>query len=94
MSAEEIDFVQNNMNVFWAAWREQTGEFPGVPDEMIDRMIDKLTLTGDLGDIDRQLEELNRFRDAGLTEIALGLHEDPAEGIRQIGEYVVPQLAG
>ncbi len=92
MSQEEIDFVQANMDVFWEAWRRQTGEFPGVPDEMIDRLVDKLTLTGDLGDMDRQLEELERFRHAGLTEIALGLHEEPAEGIRQIGEYVIPGL--
>lgn len=92
MSEEEVDFVQANMNVFWEAWRQQTGEFPGVPDEMIDRMVAELTLTGDLGDMDRQLEELERFREAGLTEIALGLHEDPAEGIRQIGEYVIPAL--
>lgn len=92
MDQDEIDFVQNNMNVFWAAWREQTGEFPGVPSAMIDRLLDELTLTGDLNSMDRQLEELERFRTAGLTEIALGLHEDPAEGIRQIGEHVIPAL--
>lgn len=92
MSTEEIDFVQNNMDVFWAAWRQQTGEFPGIPDAMIDRLIDKLTLTGDLSSMDRQLDELEGFRAAGLTEIALGLHEDPAEGIRQIGRFVVPAL--
>lgn len=93
MDTEEIEFIQTNMNVFWEAWRQQTGEFPGVPDEMIDRLIENLTLTGDLGDIDRQLEELVRFRQAGLTEIALGLHDDPADGIRQIGEHVIPRIA-
>lgn len=92
MSEDEIEFVQNHMDVFWAAWREQTGKFPGIPEAMVDRLIGELTLTGDLGSLDRQVEELERFRTAGLTEIALGLHEDPAEGIRQIGKYVVPAL--
>ncbi len=92
MDEDEIDFVQTHMGVFWEAWRKQTGEFPGVPEDMIDRLLDELTLTGDPGSMDRQLEELERFRAAGLTEIALGLHEDPAEGIRQIGKYVIPAL--
>lgn len=92
MDEEEIDFVQAHMGVFWEAWRKQTGEFPGVPDEMVDRLIEELSLTGDLSSMDRQLAELERFRAAGLTEIALGLHEDPAEGIRQIGKYVIPAL--
>jgi len=92
LSQEETDFVQQRMPVFWQAWRQQTGEFPGVPDELIDRLIDNLTLTGDLSDIDRLIGELRRFAAAGLTEIALGLHDDPAEGIRQIGRHIVPAL--
>jgi alkanesulfonate monooxygenase SsuD/methylene tetrahydromethanopterin reductase-like flavin-dependent oxidoreductase (luciferase family) len=92
MDQDEIDFVQSHMGVFWEAWQKQTGEFPGVPETMIDRLVHELTLTGDLSSMDRQLEELERFRKAGLTAVALGLHEDPAEGIRQIGKYVIPAL--
>ncbi len=92
LSQEESDLVQQHMPVFWRAWREQTGVFPGIPDELIDRLIEGLTLTGDLSDIDRLIAELKRFAAAGLTEIALGLHDEPAEGIRQIGRYLIPAL--
>lgn len=37
-----------------------------------------------------QLEAFEHFREAGLTEIAPGLHEEPGRGIRQIGRFVIP----
>lgn len=92
LDGEEIDTVKRQMKVFWAAWRDQTGQFPGVPDELVNRLVEHLSLTGAVADIDRLLAELHRFREAGLDAIALGLHDDPAEGIRQIGRYVVPAL--
>ncbi|MDJ0929050.1 MAG: LLM class flavin-dependent oxidoreductase [Gammaproteobacteria bacterium] len=93
MPKDESDFVQERMSIFWDAWRKQTGEFPGIPDALIDKLVDNLTLTGDLSDVDRLIEELKRFDGAGCTEIALGLHDNPAEGIAQIGKYVVPALS-
>jgi hypothetical protein len=70
----------------------QLAEKAGIPDDMISTLLQELTLTGDLGSLDRQIEKLEHFRNAGLTEIALGLHEAPADGIRRIGEYVIPAL--
>ena len=32
------------------------------------------------------------FGRAGLTEVALRLHDDPMDGLRIIGEHVVPKL--
>ncbi|MFQ5636310.1 MAG: LLM class flavin-dependent oxidoreductase [Gammaproteobacteria bacterium] len=90
MNEEDCACVQAHMKEFWGAWSGQTHVIDGVPDRIIDSMVDNLTLTGDFSDIDRIVEHLQAFRDAGLTSIALGLHDDPAEGIRQIGEFIVP----
>jgi hypothetical protein len=32
------------------------------------------------------------MREAGCTDIVLELHDDAAEGIRLIGEHVIPEL--
>jgi hypothetical protein len=36
---------------------------------------------------------LQNFADAGLTEIALRVHDDPAEAIELIGRHVLPALS-
>ena len=40
-----------------------------------------------------EIERLWEFKQAGLTEIALRIYENPAEAIRIIGERVVPALS-
>ncbi|HHQ13594.1 MAG TPA: LLM class flavin-dependent oxidoreductase [Chromatiales bacterium] len=92
ISQEDCDFVQAHMGAFWAAYNRHSDKIEGVPDRIVDQLIDNLALTGDLSDIDRILEHLHEFEATGLTAIALGLHDDPAEGIRQIGRYVVPEF--
>ena len=64
------------------------------PERIIESMIGNFTLTGDVSEMDRVIAELQRFKAAGLNEIALGLHDEPADAIKMIGEYVVPALNG
>jgi glutaredoxin 2 len=49
-------------------------------------------MSGDCGDIDGHIETLRRYRDMGLDEVAVKLHEDQEAAIRMIGERVVPTL--
>ena len=42
--------------------------------------------------IDAAIDTLKQFADAGLTEIALRVHDEPADAIRLIGERVWPEL--
>lgn len=92
LSEEECRFVDANRGAFFSAYKNRTPVIEGVPDSIIDKIIDNLTCTGDLGDIDRHVERLKKFRDMGLTEIALKLHRDQAAAIRIIGGNVVPAL--
>ena len=65
---------------------------PSVPDRIIDALIGNLTLTTDVGELDGCVEKLAEFSVAGLSSLTLGLHDNPHEAIRLIGERVVPAL--
>jgi hypothetical protein len=52
-----------------------------------------MTLTGGPGDIDRIAGHLKALEAAGLDEVSLRLHDEPEEGLRHIGERLLPALA-
>jgi alkanesulfonate monooxygenase SsuD/methylene tetrahydromethanopterin reductase-like flavin-dependent oxidoreductase (luciferase family) len=60
------------------------------PPEVADRLIEHLTLTADRGGLDACVGRLLEFERAGLSEIALAPHGDPAAAIKLIGEAVIP----
>jgi alkanesulfonate monooxygenase SsuD/methylene tetrahydromethanopterin reductase-like flavin-dependent oxidoreductase (luciferase family) len=60
------------------------------PPDVADRLIEHLTLTADRGGLDACVGRLLEFERAGLSEIALAPHGDPAAAIRLIGEAVIP----
>ena len=45
-----------------------------------------------LEDLDREIERFRMFGRAGLTEVALRLHDQPMEALEIIGEHVLPKL--
>lgn len=90
MSEPEADLVQQKRPAFLKAYREKTGIIEGVPEDIINKLIGGLTITATTDQLDQALERLQRFKAAGLDEIALRLHDDPAYSIRLIGERVVP----
>lgn len=56
------------------------------------KLVDHMTLTGDLSDLERVIRHMKSLEAAGLDEIALRLHDDPEESLRIIGERVVPEF--
>jgi alkanesulfonate monooxygenase SsuD/methylene tetrahydromethanopterin reductase-like flavin-dependent oxidoreductase (luciferase family) len=89
---DEIQLMRDNFQAFLDAWINGNDVIEGVPDELITKMIDNIAFAGGLDAIDKSVETLKGFAAAGLTEIALRVHDDPAEAIRLIGEQVVPKL--
>ncbi len=67
-------------------------DIKGVPDEILEKIVDNGTSASALGDIDREIERMRAFKAAGLTEIALCIYSNPAEAIRVIGEKLVPAV--
>ncbi|MFQ5635281.1 MAG: LLM class flavin-dependent oxidoreductase [Gammaproteobacteria bacterium] len=92
LNEADVEWVGANVWPFLKAFRERTGDLGGVPAHVSDALVEGLTCSGDLTDIDRHIERLNKFAAAGFTEIVLGLQDDPADSIRMIGERVLPEL--
>ena len=90
----EAQIVNNNIQSFIRAYHQKTDRIEGVPDAIVDRIVDACTSASSVADLDYEIERLQQFKAAGLTEIALRLYDDPAASIRLIGERVVPALAG
>lgn len=90
MSKEDSDFIQKNKAPFYKAYRAHSHVIEGIPERLIDLLLDHLTFTGTVADIERKLPELQAFQKAGVNEICFRLHDNPDEAIRLIGEHVVP----
>jgi alkanesulfonate monooxygenase SsuD/methylene tetrahydromethanopterin reductase-like flavin-dependent oxidoreductase (luciferase family) len=93
LSAPEVKQVRDHMPAFWAQLKKRDGVLDTVPEALVDKLVDNLTLTASADELDPHLEVLHDFAAAGLTHVTLGLHDDPASAIRLIGERVVPALA-
>lgn len=92
LTPEETAFVDENLGAFANAYIKNTHVVEGVPDTLVDELVDNLTFAGDLNDVDRFIDQLIEFKAAGLTEFAIRLYGEPEEAIRLIAERVMPAL--
>ncbi|MDH3512617.1 MAG: LLM class flavin-dependent oxidoreductase [Gammaproteobacteria bacterium] len=92
LSDDEIRLMTDNFQAFLDAFMNSTDVIEGVPEELVNKMIDNISFAGGLDAIDKAIATLNEFADIGLTEIALRVHDDPADAIKLIGEQVMPRL--
>jgi alkanesulfonate monooxygenase SsuD/methylene tetrahydromethanopterin reductase-like flavin-dependent oxidoreductase (luciferase family) len=92
LSPDEVKLVRDNYDNCVAAWFDRSGHIKGMPQAIPDRLCEYFTSTGGLADLDREIERFRMFARAGLTEVALRLHDDPMEALDIIGTHVVPAL--
>jgi 5,10-methylenetetrahydromethanopterin reductase len=92
LSPDEVKLVRDNYDKCVAAWFDRSGHIKGMPESIPNRLCEYFTSTGGLEDLDREIERFRMFARAGLGEVALRLHDDPMDGLRIIGEHVVPAL--
>jgi 5,10-methylenetetrahydromethanopterin reductase len=89
---DELEFMREHEQDFLNAFLRSTDVIENVPDDLINKMISNISFVGGLDQIDGAIATLREFADAGLTEIALRVHDDPAAAIKLIGEQVIPKL--
>lgn len=92
LGPEECRIVADNKNAFLTAFRTRSGDIKGVPADICAKLVEGLSLAGDLSDLDRHAGRLKAFAAAGITENALRLHDDPANAIHIIGRHLLPRL--
>ena len=88
----EAAIVTQHISSFAKAYYRKSPDIEGVPDDILEKIVDRGTSASALADIDREVERFREFERAGLTEIALKVYDDPEESIRIIGEYLIPAL--
>ncbi len=64
----------------------------GVPPDLVQRLIDAVSSSGDFGDIDREVARYRDMQRAGLTDLALRVFKDPFDALRTIKERVMPHF--
>ncbi len=92
LNADEAAIVNANTQEFIKAYNRKSPDIKNVPDEIVRKLVHGCTSACSLADIDSEVQRLRDFRDAGLTQIALRIYDNPAGAIRMIGKYVVPAL--
>jgi hypothetical protein len=92
LEPDECQLVKAKLPAFFKAYKNRSAEIEGVPEAILDKLVDHLGLSGDESSVDRHIERLRSFAAAGLSDIALKLHGDQAHAVRLIGERVAPAL--
>jgi len=88
----EVDLIIENWESLRIAFRNRSGVIDGIPDELLNRLIAGMSSAGGPENIDREIERYQGMAKAGLTELDLRLFDNPMEGLRLIGEHVLPAV--
>ncbi len=92
LDPDELALMRAHERDFLNAFLRRTDVIEHVPTALVDKMIRNISFAGGLDQIDSAIATLRGFAAAGLTEITLRVHDDPAAAIRLIGEHVIPAL--
>lgn len=92
LEPEAVALVEGRKDAFLKAFRDRSGNVQGVPPDIVQTLVDELSLAGGPDSIDRHIERLHRFAAEGFTEMAIRIHDDPADSIRMLGAHVLPAL--
>ena len=93
VNEEEAQIVTKHISSFAKAYYKKDPEIFGVPDEIINKIVDRGTSASCLADIGREVERFREFERAGLSQIALKVYGDPEQAIKDIGKHIVPALS-
>jgi alkanesulfonate monooxygenase SsuD/methylene tetrahydromethanopterin reductase-like flavin-dependent oxidoreductase (luciferase family) len=92
LDPDELRLMRAHEKDFLNAFLRGSPVIENVPDALVTKMISNISFAGGLDRIEPAIETLKAFAAAGLTEIALRVHDQPADAIRLIGERVLPAL--
>ncbi|GIS86098.1 MAG: hypothetical protein CM1200mP17_06660 [Woeseia sp.] len=76
MSDEEYDVIEAHKKKIYQMPVLNTSSVSGVPDSLLEKLVDHLTLTGHVSEVDHKIEHLLELKESGLTDVALELRSD------------------
>lgn len=92
LDPDELRIMRDHEQDFLNAFLRGTHVIENVPDALVEKMVRNISFVGGLDQIEPAVEMLRAFATAGLTEIAIRVHDEPADAVRLIGERVIPAL--
>jgi alkanesulfonate monooxygenase SsuD/methylene tetrahydromethanopterin reductase-like flavin-dependent oxidoreductase (luciferase family) len=88
----DVELVMTSRGAFAKAFAAGSHRVEGVPDRVLDALIDNVTLCATPRTLEKVVAKIWHLGEAGLGGVALRLYADPAESIRLIGERLLPAL--
>ncbi|MBT8442841.1 MAG: LLM class flavin-dependent oxidoreductase [Gammaproteobacteria bacterium] len=92
MSEHEFAVIMQHIPAIYAMAAKDEDSVDGLPDELLDMCVDKLTLAGGVDELDRIIEHLLEYKAIGVTDICIELKKHQEHGIRLLGERVLPAI--
>lgn len=90
---QEMQVIRDHWEELRIAFRSRSGDCPNIPNDILHRLIHGMASAGTLDDIDREVERYRQFAAGGLTELSIRLFDEPMDGLKMLGERVLPALA-
>jgi 5,10-methylenetetrahydromethanopterin reductase len=91
-SDEEVEMIIDNWENFFKAFWTRSGDIDNVPEEIVNQLIAGMSSAGSLDAIDAEIDRYKKFEEAGLTELCIRVFDDPMDGLKLIGEHVMPKF--
>jgi alkanesulfonate monooxygenase SsuD/methylene tetrahydromethanopterin reductase-like flavin-dependent oxidoreductase (luciferase family) len=88
LEAVDVELVMSSRPAFARAFAQGSSRVDGVPDAVLDALIDHVTLCGTPRDVDRLAGKLRALGAAGLGTVALRLYARPDESIALLGQRI------
>ena len=89
----DVELVMSSRAAFARAFAQGSPLVEGVPDAILDALVDNVTLCGTPRDVDRLVGKLRKLAAAGLGAVALRLYARPDESIALLGGPIQRALA-
>jgi alkanesulfonate monooxygenase SsuD/methylene tetrahydromethanopterin reductase-like flavin-dependent oxidoreductase (luciferase family) len=93
LEPDEAQIVKDNFRNFLMADVTGSGEIKNVPPELVDKLIANVCSAGGLDAIDHEIERFKRMEQAGITDLAIRVFDDPFDALKIIAERIIPQLS-
>jgi alkanesulfonate monooxygenase SsuD/methylene tetrahydromethanopterin reductase-like flavin-dependent oxidoreductase (luciferase family) len=93
LDAKDVELVIASRVAFAKAFAAASDKVEGVPDSVLDALVDNVTLCGTPKDVEKLAAKLRALAGAGLGGVALRLYARPEDSIRLIGRRLASALA-
>jgi len=92
MDADEFQQILDHIPQIYAMAPKNESYVDGLDDELLERTVDQLTLTGTTDDLDGIIEHLLEYKALGVTEVCIELKKHQEKNLKLIGERILPAL--